>query len=282
MSDAIHGKHGVMTDLSTTVCNRVARCLNCDYLLRDLADARCPECGRSFDPSDRYTFNATGRPFPAWARLLVRPIGWPMQVVTLTPIAVSLLHLCRPGGDFSAAINGLFIWFIVGIAWCVRLFARMTIWIVYERPSSTLHGHWSRWTVAPALFVGWIFLTGAEWPQRLAFRVSQPALDRLARRAISDPSLATVTLPQRVGFLRVSTIEHIPEGVRLYTGPGYDGVPCGYAYCPAGRPPDGSFNRYYPWADEWWQYWANDQRLAGAAAVLPTPPPAPTSAQSTR
>jgi hypothetical protein len=32
------------------------RCLNCKYDLRNLAEHRCPECGREFDPNDATTF----------------------------------------------------------------------------------------------------------------------------------------------------------------------------------------------------------------------------------
>lgn len=31
-------------------------CLHCDYSLRDLESRACPECGRTFDPSDEATF----------------------------------------------------------------------------------------------------------------------------------------------------------------------------------------------------------------------------------
>lgn len=33
-----------------------ARCLGCGYLLRELQETRCPECGRPFDPTDRSTY----------------------------------------------------------------------------------------------------------------------------------------------------------------------------------------------------------------------------------
>jgi len=33
------------------------RCLDCKYDLRNLAEHRCPECGREFDPNDSGTFD---------------------------------------------------------------------------------------------------------------------------------------------------------------------------------------------------------------------------------
>lgn len=40
-----------------------ARCLSCGYLIRGLPTTVCPECGRTFDPSDAATYD-------------VRPLGW--------------------------------------------------------------------------------------------------------------------------------------------------------------------------------------------------------------
>jgi hypothetical protein len=37
------------------------RCLSCHYDLRKLAERRCPECGREFDPGDVKTFDSGGR-----------------------------------------------------------------------------------------------------------------------------------------------------------------------------------------------------------------------------
>jgi hypothetical protein len=36
--------------------NELVRCLSCKYDLSHLAEHRCPECGREFDPSDPTTF----------------------------------------------------------------------------------------------------------------------------------------------------------------------------------------------------------------------------------
>ena len=41
------------------------RCLGCRYNLKGLAEHRCPECGRAFDPSDRNTFE-TRKPMTKW------------------------------------------------------------------------------------------------------------------------------------------------------------------------------------------------------------------------
>src|SRR5262245_38374422 len=42
-----------------------ARCIGCGYLLHGLTDARCPECGRPFDPLDSESFT-TKLPYVRW------------------------------------------------------------------------------------------------------------------------------------------------------------------------------------------------------------------------
>ena len=45
------------------------RCLNCKYDLRNLAEHRCPECGREFDPKEAKTYQADRDGF--WPRAVV-------------------------------------------------------------------------------------------------------------------------------------------------------------------------------------------------------------------
>ncbi|MFH0983039.1 MAG: hypothetical protein V2A79_16090 [Planctomycetota bacterium] len=42
----------------TVMMSEKARCLTCGYLLRDLPQSVCPECGRAFDPADSRTYDA--------------------------------------------------------------------------------------------------------------------------------------------------------------------------------------------------------------------------------
>jgi hypothetical protein len=63
-----------------------ALCLGCNYPLRGLVSARCPECGRPFDPADPITLNL-GRPLGGLDKKMLRPIGrW--AHVTLWLLAV--------------------------------------------------------------------------------------------------------------------------------------------------------------------------------------------------
>jgi hypothetical protein len=43
-------------DLDGSTCGSHRYCLTCGYILDGLPEARCPECGRGFDPADPETF----------------------------------------------------------------------------------------------------------------------------------------------------------------------------------------------------------------------------------
>jgi len=59
-----------------------ARCMNCNYILVGLSEARCPECGVRFDPYDEATFYRR-RPAPAWR------FWTPLVLSTLAILAIS-------------------------------------------------------------------------------------------------------------------------------------------------------------------------------------------------
>lgn len=44
----------------------IPRCIDCDYRLEGLVENRCPECGRTFDPTDAATFTVERRPSRGW------------------------------------------------------------------------------------------------------------------------------------------------------------------------------------------------------------------------
>jgi hypothetical protein len=88
------------------VATKLGRCLTCDYPLHGLAEPRCPECGRSFDPRRPETMNFARHAGPV-ARWLMSPIGWPTYAAF---IAVALLAqwLTREQ-DLSMTASNLFL-----------------------------------------------------------------------------------------------------------------------------------------------------------------------------
>ncbi len=89
-----------------------ANCLACGYSLRGLADPRCPECGRSFDPANPATYSIRGascKHRPLWQALSVY-VAW-----LLTAYAVSST---TPGTPTEA----VFLWIASGpLGWVLAV-----------------------------------------------------------------------------------------------------------------------------------------------------------------
>ena len=99
--------------------NESVRCLSCKYDLSHLAEHRCPECSRPFDPTDMLTFICDEEMYD----LTVRPFHWVMAVWWL----VCLLLLCVRVHSGSSRLDYLLAPIVViGFAiilirgWCIR------------------------------------------------------------------------------------------------------------------------------------------------------------------
>lgn len=69
-------------------------------MLRGLAENRCPECGRGFDPNDARTMRF-GKRREKLQRWLVKPLGWPLLTLAMLATA-GVLSLTRwPAGPWS-------------------------------------------------------------------------------------------------------------------------------------------------------------------------------------
>jgi MotA/TolQ/ExbB proton channel family len=79
-------------------------CMECRYRLKGLAEHRCPECGREFDPGNPLTFSIS-----AWAH---RPINTVLGAVLLFSV---LLWVGFDSGDITLFIDPNSMIFVVGI-----------------------------------------------------------------------------------------------------------------------------------------------------------------------
>ncbi|HEY7118751.1 MAG TPA: hypothetical protein VH475_19335, partial [Tepidisphaeraceae bacterium] len=70
--------------------SRFARCLDCNYPLGGIDAHRCPECGRPFQPWDAGSMNVSGREYGAFARFVLRPKLWPLNLATVAAGAWTL------------------------------------------------------------------------------------------------------------------------------------------------------------------------------------------------
>src|SRR5216110_73209 len=86
----------------------VGSCWECGYSLRGLTEARCPECGRPFDPADERTMNM-GQDVRRLARFLMKPPGWMMHVLTALAVLMSLWAAAVPArrGSYTDILSHL-------------------------------------------------------------------------------------------------------------------------------------------------------------------------------
>ena len=249
-----------------------ARCFACDYLLRDLSESRCPECGRSFDPATLATVNTTGRPL-GWQRLLLRPPGMLLALMALPALITPVWYARNPGHQFDSGM-ALILFGVVAIAgWVIRFIAWATVRERFSCPDDLARPwHW-RWFLCPlVLLAAW--LIPLDSVTSFSFNCSRPALEEYAREVMGNPT--AVWPPRRVGVLTVQVAEASSSMVRFYCGHGYDGARCGYIYSPVAAPTtsDDTGNiKFDPLGGPWYEYWDHTR------GSLPSP--APTSAPAT-
>jgi hypothetical protein len=96
-----------------------ARCLGCGYLLRGLAEHRCPECGRAFDPGDITTFDSPRHGAAARRAMLLEFIPLLAFLATVTLMATAVLTVTLSWTRPEPWIVWIAI-FIVGVGLWVR------------------------------------------------------------------------------------------------------------------------------------------------------------------
>ena len=183
-------------------------CLGCNYPLMDLPPHRCAECGRDFDPADPETVN-TGRPVPAHAAWAVGPISWPVYGVALAGAGGLLWRARLPAQPFSWSAPVLWGWLAVAAVWLAWPLVRRAVLGHYGWPARVVRPmgrlHW----VVPVVMLGVTAATAQRVPPRVAFAVSRPAMDRLARDVMAHPR--AVFQPQRVGAFWAKNISLVPS-----------------------------------------------------------------------
>jgi len=164
-----------------------ARCLRCGYLLRELPENRCPECGRSFDPSDFNTFRYIGQSFSVrrWARF---PSGFEVLAIlipTLLFVWTRSGPRPEPYGDpdvytlwFVCVVPVLVWWFGLRLASCLR-WRRLP---EKSRGTSPNDRRTWRWLVLPLCLSALLTISQFNWPLAIRFRLSEPAFAREVNR----------------------------------------------------------------------------------------------------
>src|SRR5215212_9585792 len=110
-----------MTDMSLAIEETAANerpiglCLGCNYPLWGLPAARCPECGREFDPLEPATMNM-GRELSAVARWVLGPVRWPVNLLSWVALAYSVWVSRLPGAQFVQS-GSIVILIMLGVLW---------------------------------------------------------------------------------------------------------------------------------------------------------------------
>lgn len=111
-----------------------ARCQGCGYLLRDLPEPRCPECGRTFDPADRSSMN-----LPQYRPRSVRTFGGQMIAAAVCALCFAILGRTP---NFPTSL-----WhFLVAIIWAGMLLAWLNRRVNGNAPNRLQEGpeNWRR------------------------------------------------------------------------------------------------------------------------------------------
>ena len=179
-------------------------CRECNYPLHELPEPRCPECGTTFDLNAPSTVHI-GRPRWVGWRWWLRPPGkWFHALVGFTGF-LSLIASAAPVAYLLPVLAAMLLWMLLGIFWLLRATVYLVGSLRFRRP--LIGPHAKRWLYAP-LFVGAIFvLLAGRVPFRLAFALSQPALERAA----NDPNISRGW----IGAFPVNRITREPEMVHF-------------------------------------------------------------------
>ena len=228
---------------------KIGRCLDCHAPLECVSDGRCPVCGRMFDPNNRASMHMGALPGRT-GRFLLTPVGRPTHIAAVMGMLLMLCGASAPGGYFYIVGLAMLIWLGVGGSWTFRLIAGFAASISFGRPFSTWCRHWRQGVIAPSLALITLVLIASHAPLYVAFQISRPAMDRLARQTMASPAP-----PQRrwVGVFPIDKIEKTRNGMRFQVlGAGGPFSTAGFIYSSGGRVDD--YYGYSHYSGNWYRW----------------------------
>jgi hypothetical protein len=184
-----------------------------------LAELRCPECGRSFDPANPESFNQ-GKAMGPLARGLLGPAPWHGWLIRAYCIAALIGSAIYPLNRWSAIALFIVFWILLNVPHALREGLRSIVVKRYRQPaaSAQIDAAMTRRAWRWALCTGLLVLTQA--PLCLALAISYPWLEPLARERYERMPFATVNstpLPRhQYGLFRVMRVDVNTYGVDLY------------------------------------------------------------------
>ncbi len=189
--------------------NQNGRCWDCGYLLRGVASARCPECGRAFDRDERSSMNfgrqmgrlgkwalgnlgwgATGLAAVGcglvWGTVRSPPAGWRFSLVDLRLYGSWWNYRSwspSPTGVDATYMAGLAILMLAIAAWVLRIGLRWAAVARYRPPAFQRGAVWRRTALLIGLCglallgagVGWPYRLGQRWAAEYEFASQSPS-----------------------------------------------------------------------------------------------------------
>ena len=228
-------------------------CLDCNYPLNHLPSARCPECGREFDPQDVATFNPS-RPLRWWDRTLLAPIG-PITVGVTAVLCAAMLYLSLSSDIYYMGVHLVLLTLMCGAVAAVvgvRLRLRASIPpAVVPRPRDG-----SRVLAIGAATIITSVLVCAQVPLRVAFLCARPQLERLVADIHAGRVSEPIT-PRRAGPFVIASGGYGGDDT-LFFQYAILGQTGGLAYCPSNGP-GGYYNAGADGPLGWnWHWWTDD------------------------
>lgn len=205
----------------------------------------CAICGRVnlvTAPRPREKMNA----FARFVRWMLRPLGWFTQTLTLVVFVGTIWTLALHGiVPFSSFLALHFFILFLALTWTTRLLARGIVGVFsrdFEPRGFRRPGARTFWPFAFCVLLA-ALLGVYDVPLRVAFRLSQLALEREARGVLSAPMFSTgrgwkrFVAPGRAGLYRVKRIDAKGVNVRFQVTDNtfiFSGTKAGFARCPQG------------------------------------------------
>ena len=240
-----------------SITDSSGRCLNCNYVLRDLPLPRCPECGREFDPADVRTINL-GREITPTARWALGPASVMMSVGMLSVAAVAVWFARLPVVEQDRSPIDATLLITLGAMWIGWPIVRYLIarWAGWNIAWFTAGQRSRAWVGAILVLIG--IALALHGPRAAAFWISRPAMDRLAQQmmAIRGSSPAD----QWLGVMKAQEIKDVPGGISFMTTRDADGE-AGFIFLPAADPKSAGWSSRRYVASGWW-VWHEPQQLA--------------------
>jgi len=222
-------------------------CVGCFFHRLSLSEKPCPFCGKVFEPYAPRTGEKL-HPLVRFVRWLLQPIGWPTHIVTIAATLLFLWDSSRGNISFMPQLILGCLTLIVAVIWIGRLPVRCVIAACYKRAPWAYRAGWKNWLVAPILLALSLILYQVDVPIRIAFLMSRPAMEQLARQAQAAPKLKLP--PRRTGAYYAEDIEILGGGIRFVAVKSsfiFTESLFGFAYFPGGMPPASSPRKFADW-----------------------------------